>query len=152
MRIRYGLGAAVAAIAIAGCGGGGGGAPLTAQQLVAQGDALCKQSQQRFAEIQAQPPANASDAVDQTEQLIDSATQELDGLKGLTPPAELSGAYSSYLDAKQKALDQLQEGRDAADKQDSKRYGELQSEVAKAGPERQKLAKAVGFTVCSKPS
>jgi len=125
---------------------------LTAEQLVAQGDEICKQSQQRFSEIQSKPPANASDAVDQTEQLIDSATEELDSLRGLTPPPELSDAYSSYLDAKQKALDLLKEGRDAADKQDAKRYGELQSEVAKQGAERQQLAKAVGFTACSKPS
>jgi hypothetical protein len=142
--------AATGLAVLAGCGGGGG-EPLTAQQLVAQGDEICKQGQQRFAEIQSQPPANASDAVDQTEQLIDSANEELDGLRDLNPPDELSDTYSQYLDAKQEALDLLEDGRDAADDQNAKLYGELQSKVAAAGPERLKLAREVGFKICSRP-
>lgn len=152
MQTRLGWGAlALAAAAIAAGCGGGGGEPLTAQQLVAQGDELCKQGQERFAQIQSEPPANASDAVDQTEQLIDSANEELEGLRDLKAPEELSDTYSQYLDAKQEALDLLSNGRDAANDQDAERYGELQSEVAAAGPERLKLARAVGFTICSRP-
>lgn len=153
MQTRLGWGAMVlvaTAATAAGCGGGGG-EPLTAQQLIAQGDELCKQGQERFAQIQSEPPANASDAVDQTEQLIDSANEELEGLRDLEPPEQLSDSYSQYLDAKQEAFDLLRDGRDAANNQDAKRYGELQSEVAAAGPERLKLAHAVGFTVCSRP-
>lgn len=150
MRMRTAPALALAVLAAAGCGGGGG-EPLTTQQLIAQGDELCKQGRERFAQIQSQPPANASDAVDQTEQLIDSANEELDGLRALKPPAERSNAYSQYLDAKQEALDLLNEGRDAADRQDAKRYADLQSKVAAAAPERRRLAEQIGFQVCSKP-
>jgi hypothetical protein len=152
MQTRLGLGAVfVAATAIAsGCGGGGGGAPLTAQQLFAQGDEICKQNQLRFSEIQSAPPNNAADAVDLTGQLIDSATEELDGLRGLTPPAQLADAYSAYLDAKQEALDRLKEGNEAAKHQDAKRYADLQDQNASSVPERLRLAKAVGFSVCGR--
>jgi hypothetical protein len=151
MQTRLGCAAlilAAAAIA-AGCGGGGGD-PLTAEQLLAQGDEICKQNQLRFTEIQSAPPNNAADAVDLTDQLIDSASEELDGLHDLTPPPDLDDAYSAYLDAKQDALDRLEEGNEAAKDQDAKRYADLQDQNANSVPERLRLAKAVGFKVCGR--
>ncbi|MGZ5313006.1 MAG: hypothetical protein ACXWW8_04335 [Solirubrobacterales bacterium] len=151
MQTRLGCATLIlAAAAIApGCGGGGGD-PLTAEQLLAQGDEICKQNQLRFSEIQSAPPNNAADAVDLTDQLIDSASEELDGLRDLTPPAELADPYSAYIDAKQEALDRLEDGNEAAKDQDAKRYADLQDQNANSVPERLRLAKAVGFKVCGR--
>ncbi len=136
-------------LALAGCGGGGG--ELTAEELVAEGDELCRTSQERYAEIQAEPPAGASAAAEQTDELIAAASDELDGLRDLEPPSELAAAYDRYLDAKQDALDLLEEGSDAAEEQDAKRYGELQSQTAAAAPKRLALAEKIGFEDCSVP-
>lgn len=135
-------------IGLAACGGGGSD-PLSAEQLVADGDRICREGQERFAEIQAQPPASSDEAVEQTSGLVDSAREELDQLEGLEPPDELSDRYERYLELKDEALDLLEQGRDAAEDQNAKRYGELQGEVAAAGPERRKAAAEVGFKTCS---
>jgi hypothetical protein len=140
----------VVAAAIAGCGGGS--TPVSADQLVAKGDELCRASQQSFSEIQAQPPANAGDAADQTGQLVAAAQQELDGLHDLQPPSELSHHYDAYLQAKQEALDLLEKGQGAAEKQDGNTYGALQKQIADGAAKRHQLAQAVGFTDCSNPA
>jgi hypothetical protein len=138
----------VALIAVA-CGGGE--PDLTRAELVAEGDGICREGQERYAEIQATPPANAAEAAEQTEALIGSSEEELDGLRGLEPPAELEDAYQRYLDAREEALEILERGRDAAESQDAKAYGELQAQVEKGSAERHSLAKAVGFKQCSRP-
>lgn len=139
----------VVAAAIAGCGGGS--SPVTAAQLIATGDELCRAGQQSFNEIQARPPSSAADAADQTGKLVASAQKELDGLRDLQPPAELSRGYDAYLEAKQQALDLLEKGQGAAEKQDGKTYGALQKQISQGAAKRRQLAEAVGFKDCSNP-
>ena len=142
------LGFAALAV-LAGCGGGG--TPVDAQELVARGDELCRAEQQNFKEIQQTPPANASEAADQTGELVDSAQKELDALRDLEPPSALSAKYNAYLDAQEQALDLLKKGQDAADEQDGRTYGKLQKQISDGAAKRQELAKAVGFKDCSNP-
>jgi hypothetical protein len=149
MKMRFVGMAGVAAVVV--LGGCGSSTPLSAEELIAQGDALCHAGQERFAAAQAQPPADAAEATAQTDSLIDSANTELEGLRDLEPPEELSESYGDYLDAKQEALDLIKDGRSAAEEKDSQRYGELQAKVADTAQERSKLAGEVGFKVCSKP-
>jgi hypothetical protein len=136
---------------VAGCGGGGG-TPVTGQELVAKGDELCRAEQQNFRQIQATPPVNASDAADQTGQLADSAQKELDSLRDLRPPSELTAKYNAYLDSQQQALDLLKKGQDAAKQQDGTTYGKLQKQIADGAEKRHRLAQAVGFKDCSNPA
>lgn len=137
-----------AAVLAAGCGGSS--APLSAQELIAKGDALCQTEQQKFVEAQAAPPANAGDAADQTDELAGAAGAELDGLENLTPPAQLKQAYETYLDSIRRARGLLEKGRDAAGGQDASAYAKLQAELAADAKQREKLARAVGFKACSK--
>jgi hypothetical protein len=140
--------ALVAAVTVAGCGGGP--QDVNAEELVAEGDEICRLGQERFDEIQEDPPANASEAVEQTELLIQESEDELNALRDLEPPDELRESYDRYLEARGRALEFLRRGRDAAEKQDSQAYLEAQTGVAKRAKERQTLAQAVGFQVCSK--
>ncbi|MFN2612622.1 MAG: hypothetical protein ABR536_04540 [Solirubrobacterales bacterium] len=142
--IAPGLAAAVLA---AGCGGSS--APLSTQELIAKGDALCQAEQQKFTEVQAEAPANASDAADQTGELADAAGSAFDGLDDLTPPAQLKQAYDGYLDSMRQARDLLDQGRDAADQQDAAAYAKAQAELAAHAKQRRKRARAVGFKTCS---
>jgi hypothetical protein len=144
-------GAALAlAVALLAAGCGEGPEEVSAQELVAKGDEICRLGQARFTEIQGNPPANAAEAVDQTELLIQESEDELIALRELEPPDELRAAYDRYLEARGRVLEFLRRGRDAAETQDSQAYLEAQAGVAKRAAQRQQLAQAVGFQVCSK--
>jgi hypothetical protein len=136
------MGVAVAA----GCGGK---QDVSASELVQKGDAICKDEQSRFDEVQATPPANASEAADQTGALVSAAEDANDKLAHFQPPDQLQSRYDAYLDARDRATDEIKKGKDAADDQDSAAYGAAQTAVARTAPERRKLAQAVGFKVCS---
>jgi hypothetical protein len=139
---------ALAILALAG-GCGGGGQQVTAAELVQKGDQICRQEQTGFSQIQAHPPANASDAADLTKALVKTAESADSKLSDLQPPDELKVQLDSYLSARDRAVDQLKKGQDAAENQDSATYGAAQAAVVQSAPERRRLARAVGFKVCS---
>ena len=146
--IAAGFVALAGALLAIGCGDGP--EQVSAEELIAKGDEICRLGQERFAEIQGDPPANSSDAVDQTERLIEEFEDELIALRELEPPEELRAPYDRYLEARGRVLEFLRRGRDAADAQDSQGYIEAQAGVVKRAAERQRLAQAVGFQTCSK--
>ena len=52
-----------------------------------------------------------------------------------------SGApFDIYLSARDRAIDQMKKGQDAAENQDSGAYGAAQAAVTKSAPQRKKLA------------
>lgn len=149
-RLSLSCAAALALLVLAaGCGGDD---PLSEDELVSRGDELCSEGQDRFAEIQAEPPENASAAADQTQELIEVAEDEVASLRDFeASDDEVQGALDSYVESREGAIELLEEGRDAAERQDGGAYGEAQSEVAASAGERLRLAREVGFEVCSEP-
>jgi hypothetical protein len=138
---------ALASVALtAGCGGGK--EQVSAAELIQKGDQICRQEQTGFNRIQADPPANASVAADQTQQLIKTADSASAHLGDLEPPDELRARYESYLSARDRAVDEMQKGKDAADDQDSRAYGAAQAAVVRSAAERKAQARSVGFKVC----
>jgi hypothetical protein len=142
-------GALFARIAVAAASGCGGKEQVSASELVQKGDAACRDEQSRFDEVQAHPPANASEAADQTSALVSAAEEANDKLRDLEPPDDLQSRYDAYLDSRDRATEQIKKGEDAAKSQDATAYGAAQSAVANTAPQRSKLARAVGFKVCS---
>jgi hypothetical protein len=144
-----------AAIALAGvlvalaAGCGEDADQVSAEELVSRGDALCREGKARFDQVQATPPANAFEAEQQTDELVQIASDELNELRMMRPPDELREPYDAYLEARGRALELLEQGRDAAEGQDSAGYAKAQAEAAVAQAERLRLAKAVGFKECS---
>jgi hypothetical protein len=136
-------------IGVAGCGDSG---PLDRAELISRGDELCREGQGRFAEIQATAPATSTEAVGQTEELIEVSERELDELEELEPPADLEAPYERYLEARRRALELLERGREAAERQDGRAYGRAQEESEDGEGERRRLARAVGFEACSQPA
>jgi hypothetical protein len=145
-RIPVAAAVALVAIAAAGCGSK---QKVSATELVQKGDSICREEQSKFNEVQAQAPASASEASNQTNDLISAAEDANDSLGNLEPPEQLQARYSAYLDARQRATDQIKKGKDAADNQDAAAYGAAQSAVADTAPARQRLARSLGFRVCS---
>ncbi len=144
--------AALSAAVVVAAGCGGGSQPLSREELITKGDALCREAAQRFAEIQAQRPATANEAADQTDELIDVSKDEVDGLRELDPPDDLKPSLERYIAAREAVIEVFERGRDAAENQDARAYGAAQKQVGSGEAERYRLARAVGFTECSGPS
>ena len=138
----------VAAAPVAGCGGGGS-EPVSAAELVQKADAICATESASFARIQAHAPPNASVAADQTAELIKVTQDTNSHLRDLKPPEGLQAAYDRYLQARDRVIEQMNRGRNAAQNQDSAAYGAAQAAVARDAPQRQKLAQALKLKVCS---
>jgi hypothetical protein len=139
--------AVAAATAIAGCDGGPD--RVSAEELVQGGDDVCRDLQERFSEIQAQPPANASEGAAQAGELLGVAEDAQAELRDIEPPEELRASYDGYLDARGEVSDALDRGKQAAEDQDGEAYGKAQEEAAAGAPERRRLARELGFKVCS---
>jgi hypothetical protein len=143
------LALASAAIGAAGCGGDT--EQVSAEELVSRGDAICVQGRRDFEQIQARSAPTAAAATQQVDELIEVATDELNELRGIRPPDELRERYDAYLAARGRALELLEQGRDAAEAKDADAYGVAQAKAAAEQGRRLKLAEAVGFEQCSKP-
>jgi ElaB/YqjD/DUF883 family membrane-anchored ribosome-binding protein len=143
------LASALLATAAAGCGGSDTG-QVSAEELVSRADQICSEGRERFEEVQAESPSSASAAAEQTGELAQIAGDELDELREIRPPDELSEPYDDYLEARERALELLEQGRDAAEDKDADAYEAAQAKAAAEQDERLKLARAVGFEQCSK--
>ena len=137
------------AILSLGIGCGGSKQEVTAAELDQKADQICATEQTKFKQIQAHPPANASDAADQTKELIGVAETANSALDDLEPPDALRDPLDVYLGARSDAIDLMKKGQDAAENQDSRGYEEAQTAVAKSAAKRKKLADSLGFKVCS---
>ena len=116
---------------------------------MSRADEICRQGIERFGEIQSDPPRNAVEAEEQTAELVEVATDELNDLRELRPPDELADSYDAYLASRARAVDQLERGRDAAAERDTDAYVAAQAKVTADQANRSKLAKAVGLQDCS---
>lgn len=139
--------AALAAAGIAGCGGGS--EEVSAEELVQKGDEVCGTVQERFAEIQTAPPASATEGAEQAGELLGIADDAQAELSEIEPPEELRDRYDAYLAARESVSDALERGKQAAENQDGGAYGKAQEEAVGGAPERQRLARGLGFRVCS---
>jgi hypothetical protein len=133
---------------LAGCGGGSGSEQVSAAELVKRADAICAAEKASFNRVQAHPPPNAKIAAEQTDELVQATESASAQLRDLRPPQDLQSAYGRYLEARDRVIDQMNRGKDAAQDQDSAGYGAAQAAVAREAPERRKLARAVGLKVC----
>jgi hypothetical protein len=148
------------AAALAGCGGGGSGStstaasgePLSKQDLIAKGDAICRQAREQFQQLQQHPPTTAEGAAALTRKLIDITETELDQLRGLTPPDSLESSMADYLKALEKNVVVLKQGLKAAQQGDATGYAKAQAKTVSQQVDRLQLARAVGFKECSLPA
>jgi hypothetical protein len=142
------LAAPAVAIAAVPGGCGSGKEQVGAAELKQKADAICREEQGRFERIQAHPPPNSTIAADQTKELIDVSDAASSDLRDLEPPESLGGAYDAYLEARDRVVDQMKRGREAAEERDAAGYAAAQSAVAKSAPERRRLAAALGLRLC----
>jgi hypothetical protein len=139
----------LAGVAGAGCGGDEGEATLSAEELTARADEVCAAAAKRFAEAQSRPPATPKRAEAQTAELIALSGTELADLRELSPPEDLAQPYEAYLAARERLLDLLERGREAAAAGDEAAYTEAQTRAIAGQTRRASLARAAGLKECS---
>jgi len=145
---------------LAGCGGDSNSATtttgsheeLTKSEVVARGDAICKDAHDEFARLQQNPPTTSEGAATLTQRVIDITETELSQLRALNPPASVKAALESYLKALDKNVATLKQGLEAAQQNDATGYAQAQAKTVKEQVTRLQLAQAVGFKECSRPA
>jgi len=125
---------------------------LTAAELVSRGDRICADAQRHFDQIQDQSASNSVEVAEQTAELLDVATDEVNDLRNLRPPDELREPYDSYLQTAGRIVDLLERGRDAAEARDEEAFLEAREKANVEQAERAQAAQAVGFEVCAQPA
>jgi hypothetical protein len=88
-------------------------------------------------------------AAEQTDELIKATEDANAQLRDLKPPEGLQASYEGYLAARERVIEQMNRGKDAAEDRDSAAYGAAQAAVARGASQRRKLARALGFAACS---
>ncbi len=122
--------------------------PLTRDELIAKADAICKESQRRYTDIDNLESEMSAD-IPYAEALVRIARPRIRGLRALTPPQSIAGPYEEYVAAQERvfatdkqALSAARKGnvagveaaRDARDAEDAERYA---------------LAREIGLKACS---
>lgn len=151
------LAAPLAALAIAGCGGGGGdettaAAPVTTEaapalskeELISQGDAICREVNAAVGTI----GANDSETADSTVQVADVYSGMVDNLKGLGEPEDEAG-YAEFIEAAELLAQTEDEAKLASEREDTAALEEAEANVAAALSDFQSAAAEYGFEDCS---
>jgi hypothetical protein len=118
---------------------------------IAQGDEICREAHEAFAEREDRPPRTAAEAAQLTAQLIDIAGDEADRLGSLDGSPEFEAQIRRYVAAREQGIAAMRDGQAAAEHRDARAYEEAQAEVAANQRERYRIARRIGFGVCSRP-
>jgi hypothetical protein len=123
---------------------------LSKAEFVARGDEICATAHNDFAQAQSKASGQTpSEALALTDELIGIAERELADIEELAEPEALADELERYLDARERGIEALREGRTAAEKADILEYESAQAKVARGQAKRLELAEAVGFSKCS---
>jgi len=148
----------LAALAIAGCGGGGDDdsttapvttteapAPLSKEELLQQGDAICAEVNAAIGGV----AASEAEIPEQTIQTADLYVGMVDSLQDLGEPEDTAGGYPEFITAAE-ALSQIEgEIKLAAERGDTGALGEAATEATPLLEEFRSTASAYGFESCS---
>ncbi|HEY7456810.1 MAG TPA: serine/threonine-protein kinase [Solirubrobacterales bacterium] len=154
---------AVAAIVagVLALGGGGGGTAettagsgakreptLTRSELIARADAVCADSKQTYKGVFSRESEESPD-VAYSQVLVGISTRAVGRLEALDPPPALASQYDEYVQAQKRVKQYDQEALAAAKAEDAAAYREARERRDAEQSERERLARAVGFEVCS---
>lgn len=124
--------------------------PLPQSQLIARADAICKDSQRRYLEIRDLESEHSAD-VPYAEALARFARQRVRGLRKLTPPPRLAGAYEKYVEAQERVYATDKQALVATRNEDVAGVEAARDQRDAEDALRESLARKIGFNVCSTP-
>ena len=140
MRVRAAV-ALLFLLPLAGCGGG-----LSKQELVAEGDAICKRVNEQIAK---EPqPKTADDVQALAKKTVELSDPAIDDMEALEPPDELEKDFDAFVASLKKQRDLTDQIGDAAGAGDVPKIQKLGSEAGEAQQEYRRLSGKIGFKEC----
>ncbi len=124
---------------------------LSRGELIARADQVCHVAREAFEELQTTPPQSSDQAAQLSERLIGIAEDENAEIAQLDGPDDLEPQVAAYLAARERAIELMRKGHEAAADDDPDRYERMQAAVADSQPKRARLAREIGFGACSEP-
>jgi protein kinase-like protein len=123
---------------------------LTKAELIAQGDAICNASRQTYLGYRSEfPSGEVEPSVGYSRLLVGISAKAMRRFNELVPPPALREAYQRYVDAQAEVARWDRNALQAAEDEDEAAYLAAREDRNQTEPERQQLAEALGFTVCS---
>jgi hypothetical protein len=135
-------------VLIAACGGGGGGESDASarDEFVRKGEAICLDAQLAIEQIP-QPVTNR-DFGAWAGKYAEIARKQVDRLRGLDPPNELSSEMDAFVDTLDRSVDAIGQGGAAARRGQETRASAFLAKSRALAAEAQDEARAVGLEVC----
>jgi hypothetical protein len=125
---------------------------LTPAQLIRKGDEICADSQGTYKSYRDTFPNGEEEAnVPYSRLLVTISGKAVRRFDDLSPPPALAQPYEAYLKAQEEVAEWDVEALRAAEDEDPAAYLRAREARDEAQPERERLADAVGFEVCSQP-
>jgi hypothetical protein len=135
-----------AALALVGCGGGGGGDRLSKAEFVSQADAICTEYEAKLNALGT--PQNADQLAEFAEKAVPIAREGRDELGELRPPEDLQETYDAWLEQGDRAIEIVEDLRDAAEDGDTAEIQRIAQEAEAADSEANRLAGQLGLEAC----
>ena len=125
---------------------------LSGAALIRHGDAICEDSQDTYKSYRDRFPAGEeeADAV-YSQLLVNISSRAVKRFRELKPPAARKQPYDAYVKAQEEVAKWDKDALQAAEREDLSAYLAAREERNETAGEREELADAVGFTVCSQP-
>jgi hypothetical protein len=123
---------------------------LTAAALIEKGDAVCTDSKATYKSYLERFPSGEEEADPiYSRLLVGISSREIKQFDELKPPPELKKPYDTYVKAQKEVAQWDRDALKAAEKEDLGAYLAAREKRDNTEEERQHLAEAVGFHVCS---
>jgi hypothetical protein len=130
----------------AGCGGGGDGDPLSQAEFVAKADAICQKYEAKLDALG--QPQNEGELAAFADKAIPIAKDGREELGDLTPPENQQETYDRWLEQGDRAIEVVEDLRDAAKDGDTAEIQRIAQEAEQADQESNRLAAQLGFKEC----
>jgi hypothetical protein len=140
---------------LAGCGGGDDGGGPTKDRFVADANRICREGEQRIAEVSREQQARLREAAGDRRviaEVLETTTKAyepyLERLRGLEAPSELQEGWTKFLDGVGEAFDLIPELADATRERDRETLAELTSEFSEIADDTRPFAQQNGLSDC----
>ena len=151
--------AAAVAVAVAGCGGGSSGTPLTKDEFITRGDAVCTKYRTKNQELNKSAPAKAPTDPSATNQQVKASAPVLrrlaDNLRAargefdkLNPPADTKSDWQNTLDDLDQIASKLDDAAAAAEEVDRQKVVNLYADILRLNRRVSSFETDYGFKVC----
>ena len=147
------------AVAVAGCGGGSSGTPLTKDEFITRGDAVCTKYRTKNQELNKTAPAKAPTDPSATDQQVKASAPLLrelaDNLRAargefdeLNPPPDTKSDWQNTLDDLDQIASKLDDAAGAAEAVDRQKVVNLYADIFRLNRRVSSFETDYGFKVC----